>query len=115
MHNTSMTNIDINDAITYKSIIESTHFRNIIRYLFVYGGSYVAAMSSLLTLNSLSGNIYVNLTVVYIIEFSLSATGSCLSYYLDVRTALRKIFLLMGISYLLYTFLPSTLKFAVVV
>jgi hypothetical protein len=32
-----------------------------------------------------------------------------------VRTALKKIFLLLGISYLVYTFMPATLKFAIVV
>jgi hypothetical protein len=68
VHNTSMTNIKLEERVTYRDIMDSRHFRNILFYLFVYGGSYVAAMSSLLTLNSLSGNIYVNLTVVYIIE-----------------------------------------------
>lgn len=81
----------------------------------MYGGSYVAAMTSLLTIGTLTGNVYVNLTIISAIEFFLSLTGSYISHHLNVRSTLKNIYLTMGISYLLYSFLPSSLKFFVIV
>lgn len=52
---------------TYKTLYASSHFKNIMLFFYVFGGSYVAAITSVLTLGSISGNIYVNITVLGII------------------------------------------------
>lgn len=99
---------------TYRDVVKSSHFCNIVLYFLVYGGSYVAVMASTLTLGGLNGNIYFNLTVICIIELTLSLIGGYIAHSISVMKSLSAIYLLMTISYALYSVLPEVLRSFVV-
>lgn len=75
----------------------------------------MAAVTSLLTINGISGNLYINLTITGTIEMLLSLTGGYILHTFSITSALKFIYLSLGISYGLYTILPSFLQFFVVI
>jgi hypothetical protein len=93
----------------------SPHFRNIFLYFLVYGGSYVAAMTSILTLGGISGNIYLNLTVINFIEVVIAMFGSYLINFFSIKRLLDIIFMLLAVSYGLYTLVPTLFRFLIVI
>jgi hypothetical protein len=93
----------------------SPHFRNIFLYFLVYGGSYVASMTSILMLGSISGNIYFNLTVINIMEVIVTLCGSYIIHFFSIKSLLNIIYLMMAVSYGLYTFVPTVFRFLIVV
>ena len=104
----------------YEEIIEigdlyrSSHWRNFLLYLVVYGGASLAAGTSVLTLNTLSGNIYFNLTVINFVELVICILGSYIGHFFNVKRALLFTFSMMAVGYLTYSFLPNFLQYYVV-
>lgn len=90
--------------------MNSSHYRNILLYFLIFGGSYVSQITSFLTMGALSGNVYINLTVLCSLEITLSLIGGYLIHCLEVKTTLRSIFLLIAVSYCAYSLLPSLLQ-----
>ena len=57
--------------MNFRDILQSSGCRNILLFIFTYSGNYVSYMSCVLYLSSLVGNIYVNLTLVSLVEFAV--------------------------------------------
>lgn len=66
--------------------------------------SYIATLTSILYMNTLAGNIYINLTLSSITEFLLSLVGGFIAQYFQPKHALSKIFLMLGLLYLSYDY-----------
>ena len=101
--------------VTYADLVRSSHFRNIILYFLVFGGSYVAAMTSALTLGGLSGNIYFNITIVCVAEATLSCIGGYLVGTLSIKKTLGVIYALITISHALYSVHSDLLRSLIVI
>jgi hypothetical protein len=75
-------------------------------YFIIYGGSYVASITSILSLGSITGNIYYNLTFINLAEICLSFLGGYLIHAFSVRESIKVIFLCLAITYSAYSFVP---------
>lgn len=98
----------------FADMYQSSHFRNILMYFIVYAGSYVATVTSILTLGSIRGNIYVNLTFVNFAEIVLCFTGGYIIHAFDVKEAIKFVYLTMAVSYSIYNFMPSIIRYLIV-
>jgi hypothetical protein len=101
--------------VSYRDIYNSPHLRNILLYLVVYAGSCVAGVTSILTLGSINGNIYYIITIINLIELTISYCGSHLARHFSVHALLNIIYLLIAITYALYTFVPTVFRFLIVI
>lgn len=84
-------------------------------FLVIYGGSYVASITSILTLGTLSGNIYFNMVVMNLIEIFLSIIGGFVIQVFSVQKSLKVIFLTMAISYSVYNLVPEMLQNLIII
>lgn len=90
--------------------MNSSHYRNIVLYFLTFGGSYICVITSFLTMGAINGNVYFNLTVICLLEITLSLIGGYLLHCLEVKKTLRGIYLLVAVSYCAYSLLPSLLQ-----
>jgi hypothetical protein len=66
-------------------------------------------------MGSISGNIYYTITIMNLIDLMISYFSSHLARRFSVHAFLNIIYLLIAISYGLYTFVPTTFRFMIVV
>lgn len=93
----------------------SSHLHNIFLYFIVFAGSYVGIMTSTLTLGTLNGNIYFNLTFICVMEVILTTVGGYLASCFSVKKGLGAIYLFMAIGYAFSCVQPEYLRSIVII
>lgn len=95
-------------------LYHSKYWVSFLLYLYIYGGAYVASATALLSLNSLSGNIYFNITLVNFLETIVVSLGSFIGHFFNVHKVLMIALSIMTIGYLAEPFLPTVLRYYVI-
>lgn len=95
-------------------LVRSEYCKNFIIITWLTISSYIATFTSILYMNTLVGNIYMNLTLSSITEFLLSLAGGLIAQYFHPKIALSKIFFILGLLYFSYDYVSPLARTLIV-